>query len=979
MALFKRMANKVKWRPKDQAQKKSLILFVILFAAIGGYAIIKSFALAPDTFTGEVVAVIGDDFKNNRSDKKLHLRQDDGQLKKLQNVDEKFVGKRVKINGKEKDNIILAAGGNSTQTTSGTTTTTTAPLSGKKAIVILFNFTDDTSQPFTPSEVNNKFFASTAPSVATYFKEVSHDQLQLTGDVKGWYTIPYNKSDGCNNLTTVWTGAAESIAAAQGVNFANYTHRVFVFPSVSSCGFAGSAELTGRNSWLNGGGGASTNQFSIHTTAHELGHNFGSTHASSWICRDANGQLVPYSAYCKHNEYGDSYDVMGGPSQKDYPHHIQYWRRGVWGWGSDVQQITTSGTYNLAPAAPSTGAPHSLRIARSDGTQWEVEYRQPYGSYEFNSSNPNYSSTESGSKGILVRQVPVDYGSFYTRLLKANPESNNPQNEFAVGYSFVDEANRIRVTNVGQNSSGAVVKVELGYGLTGDASAPTAPAQLSSNSPITAPNQVALTWTASSDNTGVSSYDVYRDYSTKIATVAGTSYTDTGLNASTKYRYHIIARDAAGNSSVPSVVRVTTGTSTPVAVIITAPQSSQTVSGITQLSFNPATSGFIRGEIKVDSGPWSLTPFSNGDRIDTSLYSNGLHTIYVRSVDSESGLRGPVSTITVNIQNSSNNSIANGSFESGSLDGWTIFNYPRTDNSTKVSTSTPHGGSYAGHIQSYASGGGDSSLEQKVTLPASASLTFWYNIQCNDMPGFGWFTAQILNESGNVIKTLIPKTCTNGQGWKQSQTDLSDLAGQTVLIRFTDRGDYDFQHQTITLIDDVAINTVTSAPSAPTGLSATGVSASQINLTWTASSGFPASYDVYRNGTKIGSSTSTNYSDTGLSAGSYNYYVIAKNSIGSSSPSATVSGTTQTVSLTGTVYSSAGGVVSGAAVSINYGGSTKTVTTTSVGNYSFSNIPAGNYTVSYSASGYKSQSIKVSITSGQTLVKNITLSKSGRR
>src|SRR5205823_7074447 len=73
------------------------------------------------------------------------------------------------------------------------------------------------------------------------------------------------------------------------------------------------------------------------------------------------------------------------------------------------------------------------------------------------------------------------------------------------------------------------------------------------------------------------------------------------------------------------------------------------------------------------------------------------------------------------------------------------------------------------------------------------------------------------------------------------------------------------------------------APAAPTGVSASPVSASQISLSWTASSG-ATSYKVQRSPdgsagwTQVGTSTTTSFTDTGLSpATTYFYRVIAGN------------------------------------------------------------------------------------------------------
>ncbi|HEY9522611.1 MAG TPA: malectin domain-containing carbohydrate-binding protein, partial [Thermopolyspora sp.] len=96
-----------------------------------------------------------------------------------------------------------------------------------------------------------------------------------------------------------------------------------------------------------------------------------------------------------------------------------------------------------------------------------------------------------------------------------------------------------------------------GGGGGGDTTAPSTPGNLHSTG--TTSSSVSLAWTAATDNVGVTGYDVYRG-STKITTVTGTSYTDTGLTASTGYTYTVRARDAAGNVSAASnQLSVTTG------------------------------------------------------------------------------------------------------------------------------------------------------------------------------------------------------------------------------------------------------------------------------------------------------------------------------------------------------------------------------------------------------------------------------------
>jgi len=99
-----------------------------------------------------------------------------------------------------------------------------------------------------------------------------------------------------------------------------------------------------------------------------------------------------------------------------------------------------------------------------------------------------------------------------------------------------------------------------------------------------------------------------------------------------------------------------------------------------------------------------------------------------------------------------------------------------------------------------------------------------------------------------------------------------------------------------------------AAPTAPTGVTATAVSSSQINLSWTASTapaGCVITYNVYRSTTngftpsssnQIASGVSTtSFSDTGLAASTTYYYLVeAVDSAGSSGSSNQASATTQT-------------------------------------------------------------------------------------
>ncbi|MEV1248885.1 carbohydrate-binding protein [Nonomuraea sp. NPDC049750] len=90
-----------------------------------------------------------------------------------------------------------------------------------------------------------------------------------------------------------------------------------------------------------------------------------------------------------------------------------------------------------------------------------------------------------------------------------------------------------------------------------DTEKPSVPGNLHSTAKTS--SSVSLAWDASTDNTGVTGYDVYNG-TTLAITVTGTTATVSGLAAATAYTFTVKARDAAGNASDASnAVTETTG------------------------------------------------------------------------------------------------------------------------------------------------------------------------------------------------------------------------------------------------------------------------------------------------------------------------------------------------------------------------------------------------------------------------------------
>ena len=183
-------------------------------------------------------------------------------------------------------------------------------------------------------------------------------------------------------------------------------------------------------------------------------------------------------------------------------------------------------------------------------------------------------------------------------------------------------------------------------------------------------------------------------------------------------------------------------------------------------------------------------------------------------------------------------------------------------------------------------------------------------------------------------------------------------------------GDFTF---TTTAID-------TTPPSIPTGLTATAISSSQINLSWTASTDNVGvtGYRIYRSGTQIATSTSNTYSDTGLTASTlYSYTVAAYDAAGNISPqSSAASATTQASAPSGQIIDpsrridwSLAGVTGGIPNRTTICSTLNPGATASQINSAIQNCPA-NQVVYLNAGNYN-------LTSGITMKSNVTLRGAG--
>ncbi|MFI5926615.1 discoidin domain-containing protein [Micromonospora sp. NPDC051543] len=156
-------------------------------------------------------------------------------------------------------------------------------------------------------------------------------------------------------------------------------------------------------------------------------------------------------------------------------------------------------------------------------------------------------------------------GSSFSTLKSSADYTFNPSSGNTATVSFTAASTRyVRVQVTGNTGwpAAQLSEVEV-YGSSGstDTQAPSAPGNLAYTQP--ASGQIRLTWSASSDNVGVTGYDVYANGALRGSVGGSTlTYTDSQADSAT-VSYYVRAKDAAGNQSSNSNTVTRTGTGNP--------------------------------------------------------------------------------------------------------------------------------------------------------------------------------------------------------------------------------------------------------------------------------------------------------------------------------------------------------------------------------------------------------------------------------
>lgn len=436
-------------------------------------------------------------------------------------------GSKLRVQGSRSGNVMELS------TTDSTSVTVTAPapmpntFGEQKVAVLLVNFIDDRTQPYTLAQANDMVFGQ----VNGFLKENSFQKTWLTGSTVGWFELPIAKT--CDGM--VIGSYARQAAASAGVDLSGYGRVMYVFPNNSACGWAGSGNVGGTSPsvWING-------RLTLLVTGHELGHTFGLYHAHSLECG-----ATAVGSGCTTWEYGDTIDIMGSTLAG----HFDAFEKERLGWlnyGTQpaITTVAASGRYTIeAYALSPTGLPKALKIPRgtdpvSGAALWYyIEYRQPIG---YDAALAAYTGSNF-LRGLVVRSGSgADANSGLQLDMTPNSSSFDDWADAALGFgqSYTDASAGVMIVALSGDGSSAQIDVTLSAPAGCTRAAPVVSLISGASQPVTAgsTSNYGLTLTnKDSSGCGTSAFDLRATVPTGWSSSLGATRlsVDPGASAST--------------------------------------------------------------------------------------------------------------------------------------------------------------------------------------------------------------------------------------------------------------------------------------------------------------------------------------------------------------------------------------------------------------------------------------------------------------
>jgi hypothetical protein len=235
--------------------------------------------------------------------------------------------------------------------------------------------------------------------------------------------------------------------------------------------------------------------------------------------------------------------------------------------------------------------------------------------------------------------------------------------------------------------------------------------------------------------------------------------------------------------------------------------------------------------------------------------------------------------------------VVNGGFETGSFGGWT------TSGPSTAIVSTAHSGGFAARLGSASPTNGNSTMQQTVTVPVNATLSFWYQPHCQDTLAHDQEQMQVRTTTGATILRLL-NGCSNSGVWTQVSRSMAGFRGLTLVLWFNNHDDNATGTATSTLWDDVTLGAPVAADDFSLGASPSAVTVAPgagatSTISTAVTSGSAQSVSLSAAGLPVGAGAS--FAPTTVTAGGSSTLTL--------STSASTPPGTSTITVTGTATS----------------------------------------------------------------------------